>query len=185
MLREGAPRIVSMGTGRALRASVEQGAPMERPQHRVVSRLGNMMRDGSASPFNAVIRLAERTGARHYPMALPVMAQGPEEVARLRAQPAVASTLELVARADVSFVGIGGIGGIGAGAPLAQDGFVAPSDIVALEAAGAVGEITGWALDARGALIKGLSNDRVAGVALGPGKVAAIAAALRGGLVSA
>ena len=194
VLRDEAPRIVALGTGRALRASVEQVAPLECPQHRIVSRLGNMMRDGSASPFNAVIRLAERTGARHYPMALPVMAQGPEEVAMLRAQPAVASTLDLAARADASFVGIGGIG---AGAPLVQDGFVTPAEIAALEAAGAVGEITGWAFDARGALIEGLTNDRVPGaplevaprgpvacVAVGPAKVAAIAAALGGRLLS-
>ena len=181
-------------TGRALRAAVEHVAPMERPQHRVVSRLGDMMRDGSASPFDAVIRLAERTGARYYPMGLPAMAQSPEEVALLRALPAVASTLELVARADVSFVGVGGIG---PGAPKVQDGFVTPDEMAALEAAGAVGEITGWAFDARGVLIEGLSNDRVPGappeaaparpvacVAVGPAKVAAIAAALRGRLVN-
>ena len=193
-LRPDAPRIVSLGTGRALRAAVEQVAPMVRPQHRVVSRLGNMMRDGSASPFNAVIRLAERTGARHYPMALPVMARGPEEVAMWRAQPAVASTLELAARADVSFVGIGNIG---PDAPLVLDGFVSPAEIAALEAAGAVGEITGWAFDARGAPIRGLTNDRVpgapieaapsspvVGVAVGPAKIPAIAAALRGRLLS-
>ena len=194
VLREEAPRIVSLGTGRALRAAVEHVALMERPQHRVVSRLGNMMRDGSASPFNAVIRLAERTGARHYPMGLPAMAQSPEEVALLRALPAVAGTLELAARADVSFVGVGGIG---PGAPVVQDGFVTPAEIAALEAAGAVGEITSWAFDARGALVGGLTNDRVpgapveaapsrpvVGVAVGPAKVAAIAAALEGRLLS-
>jgi DNA-binding transcriptional regulator LsrR (DeoR family) len=36
----------------------------------------------------------------------------------------------------------------------------------ALVKAGAVGEIVGWAFDAKGNLIEGLTNDRVASVAL-------------------
>ena len=193
VLGDEAPRIVSMGTGRALRAAVEQVEPMDRPQHRVVSRLGNMMRDGSASPFNAVVRLAERTGARAYPMGLPVMAETPQEAALLRALPAAASTLELAARADVSFVGVGAIG---PRASLVKDGFVTPAEMAALEAAGAVGEITARAFDARGAPLEGLTNDRAPGapveprpaqptiaVAVGPAKVAALAAALGGALI--
>ena len=67
-------RIVSLGTGRNLRAMVEQLPRMSCPQHVVVSRLGNMMQDGSATPYNATIRLAERIGAPHYPYPLPVLA---------------------------------------------------------------------------------------------------------------
>lgn len=193
-LADEAPRIVSLGTGRTLRAAVEEVAWMERPQHRVVSRLGNLMSDGSASPFNAVVRLAERTGARAYPMGMPVMARTPREVALLHALPPVASTLALAARAEVSFVGVGGIG---SDAPLAVDGFFTPAEVAALEAAGAVGEITSWAFDAAGTLLDGLTNQRVVAsplrpapdrpvvaVALGPEKVPAISAAVRGRLVT-
>ena len=50
-------------TGRTLRATVAQVAPMERPQHTVVSLVGTMTRDGRASPYDVVMRLADRTGA--------------------------------------------------------------------------------------------------------------------------
>lgn len=188
------PRIVALGTGRALTATVDQVERARRPQHRIVSLAGNMMADGSASPFAATARLAERTGARHYPMALPVLAASRDELAVLHAQAPVRATLRLCARAHAAFVGVGWIG---PDAPLAEDGFVAPADIEALRAAGAVGEITGWCFDAGGRLLPGGLNDRVAGaplepdpprpvvaVAMGAAKVAAIRAALEGRFVN-
>lgn len=192
LLADEAPRILALGTGRALTASVEQVERMDRPQHRIVSLLGNMMRDGSASPFNATIRLAERVGARRYPMALPVFADGPDEVAMLHAQAPVANTLELCARADLAFVGVAPVS---VHAPMVVDGFVAPEEIEAMVARGAVGEITGWAYDAAGRVLEGGHNDRVAGaplrpdgpprigVAVGAAKADALRAALEGGLL--
>ncbi|MDE3080826.1 MAG: sugar-binding transcriptional regulator, partial [Paracoccaceae bacterium] len=63
--------------------------------------------------------------------------------------------------------------------------------------AGAVGEVTGWAFDASGTLIEGLTNDRVASVrpvpgagrrticvAMGESRLPALRAALRGKLVN-
>ena len=194
VLSEDAPRIIAFGTGRALTAAAEQVDRMDRPQHRIVSLLGNMMMDGSASPFAATVRLAERTGARHYPMALPVFASGPEEVAMLHAQAPVASTLELCAQADIVFVGVGGVG---PDAPMAKDGFVGAGEIAELRAEGAVGEITAHVFDARGRLLCGSLSGRVTGAALQPDdarpvvgvahgaeKVAAIRAALEGRLIN-
>jgi DNA-binding transcriptional regulator LsrR (DeoR family) len=68
------PKIIAIGTGRALRACVEQLPKMDCPSIRIVSLLGNMMSDGSATAYNVVIRMAERVNARHYPMPLPVHA---------------------------------------------------------------------------------------------------------------
>lgn len=194
VLAEVEPRILAFGTGRALTAAVEQVERTDRPQHRVVSLLGNMMMDGSASPFGATVRLAERTGALHYPMALPVFASGPEEVAMLHAQTPVASTLDLCARADIAFVGVGGVG---TNAPLAKDGFVEPDEIAELIADGAVGEIIGRAFDAGGVLLAGSLSRRVTGfrveagasrpvvgIAVGSEKVTAIRAALSGRLIN-
>ncbi len=194
VLSDDAPRIIALGTGRAVTAAVEQVERMDRPHHRIVSLLGNMMIDGSASPFGATVRLAERTGATHYPMALPVFASGPEEVAMLHAQAPVASTLKLCAQADVAFVGIGGVGH---DAPLVKDGFVAGDEVAELIAEGAVGEITSRAFDAHGRLLAGSLSRRVTGAPLEPGasrpvvalavgaeKVSAIRAALTGRLVN-
>ena len=70
VLKSQHPKIIAIGTGRALRACVEQLPPMDCPQHSIVSLLGNMMSDGSATAYNVVIRMAERVGAKHFPMPL-------------------------------------------------------------------------------------------------------------------
>jgi DNA-binding transcriptional regulator LsrR (DeoR family) len=194
VLRDSEPRIIALGTGRALKATVEQLSAMSCPQHRIVSRLGNMMSDGSATPYNAVVRMADRVGARHYPYPLPVLARDAAELTVLLAQEAVRSTLSLCAAADITLVGIGQIG---PRAPLVIDGFLSVAEAEALTRAGAAGEITSWIYDAEGRVIDCDYNTRVASapvgragdrpmiaVAVGRGKVAAIRAALTGRLVN-
>jgi len=154
-----------------------------------------MMSDGSATPYNVVIRLAERVQARHYPMPLPVLARSVEELAILHSQEPVHNTLELCKQADVTFVGVGQID---LGAPLVVDGFMTPVEVQALAAQNVAGEITSWVFDSDGHVIHCDFNDRVAsaplveaheglvvGVANGPAKVTAIRAALRGKLINA
>ena len=194
-LKSNHPKIIAIGTGRALRASVDQVSPMDCPQHRIVSLLGNMHSDGSASAYNVVIRMAERVGARHYPMPLPVFARSIEEKRVLHNQEPVHNILELIRQADITFVGIGNIG---VNSPIFIDGFITRDEVRLLEKAGVVGEITSWLYDADGKLIEGLTNDRVAsaplvidpenpvcGIAAGEAKVAAILGALRGKLINA
>ncbi len=188
------PRIIAFGTGRTLRACVDQLPAMDCPQHRIVSLLGNMMSDGSASAYNVIIRLADRVNARHYPMPLPVFARSREELHLLHNQEAVHNILDLIRQADATFVGIGNMG---QSAPLAMDGFVSLDEMRALENAGAVGEITSWVYDRNGDLIEGHTNDLVAsapllpagdkpvyGVAAGSTKVPGMLGALRGRLVN-
>ena len=187
-------RVVSLGTGRALKATVEQLPRMACPQHVVVSRLGNMMQDGSASPYNATISLAERIGAPHYPYPLPVLARDPAELAAMRGQDAVRNTIRLSKQADLSLVGIGQMD---RSAPLFVVGFVSRAEMDELAALGAVGEITSWVYDRGGQVIDCAFNARVASaplprasqrpviaVATGEAKVPAIRAALVGRLVN-
>jgi DNA-binding transcriptional regulator LsrR (DeoR family) len=194
VLRSEEPRIIALGTGRALKATVEQLSAMSCPQHRIVSRLGNMMSDGSATPYNAVIRMADRVGARHYPYPLPVLARDGEELKILHAQEAVQNTLSLCEVADITLVGIGHIGPM---APMVLDGFLSVEGAARMTAAGAAGEITSWIYDARGAVMDCSHNARVTSaplsragdrpmvaVAIGQAKVAAIRAALAGELVN-
>ncbi|WP_412050002.1 sugar-binding transcriptional regulator [Hoeflea sp. Naph1] len=194
ILKSDHPKIIALGTGRALRACVEQLPKMDCPQHRIVSLLGNMMSDGAATPYNVVIRMADRVNARHYPMPLPVFARSVEEKQLLQQQEAVHNILELARQADVTYVGIGNIGDQ---APLMIDGFVSREEMRALLKAGGVGEITSWVFDREGRLIDGLTNDRVASalleaapskpviaIAVGALKVDAIMAALRGKLIN-
>src|SRR5436190_1236552 len=96
--------------------------------------------------------------ARSFPMPLPVIASSPDERAMLHRQAMIQPTLALAAQADVTFVGIGDFG---PKAPLFLDGFVSDAELKALQKAGAVGEICGWAYDRDGRLIDGITNDRV------------------------
>ena len=188
------PKVFAVGTGRVLRACVEQLPPMDCPQHHLVSLVGNTMTDGSATAYNVVVRMAERVGGRHNPMPLPVLVRNPAELPILHSQEPVAKTLALCAGADATFVGIGHIDG---SAPLTVDGFITHEESRALIRLGAAGEIVGWVFDARGRLIEGLTNDRVSsaplvpanarpviGLAVGELKVAAILGALRGRLIN-
>jgi DNA-binding transcriptional regulator LsrR (DeoR family) len=109
------------------------------------------------------MRIADAVKAPHYPMPLPVIASTIHEKALFLAQKSVISVVDLARQADVTFVGVGQMGD---SAPLVQDGFVNAAEMRALVKAGAVGEIVGWAFDANGNLIEGLTNDRVASVAL-------------------
>jgi DNA-binding transcriptional regulator LsrR (DeoR family) len=153
------PIVMAIGTGRTLKAAVEQLMPMECPHHKVVSLTGNIAPDGSAAYYNVIFNVADTVKARSFPMPLPVIASSARERELLHAQPMIRETLSLAAKADVTFVGVGDIG---PDAPLYLDGFITDAELKALQKAGAVGEVCGWAFDADGKLIEGLTNDRVA-----------------------
>jgi DNA-binding transcriptional regulator LsrR (DeoR family) len=188
------PVIVAFTTGRTLRAAVDEVAPMQCPQHKIVSLIGAITRDGRASTYEVVRRLAERIGAECYPMPGPVIASSIEECTFLRAQRSYATVRELANRADAAFVGIGEVAW---DAPLHRDGFLTDAELTELIDLGAIGEIGGQAFDAAGQLVQGGTNDRMAGlplpqsaqrltIAVGGGrrKAVAIRAALRGRLIS-
>lgn len=188
------PVVAAMGTGRMLRAMVEQLTPMDCPQHKVVSLVGNIGPDGSASRYDVVSRVGDRVKAPHYPMPLPVIASTVHEKSLLLSQKTLRGVIDLAKQADVTFFGIGTIDDEAA---LLRDGFVRHDEIRALMRAGAVGEIIGWAFDAEGRLIDGMTNDRVLsvplqqpppgraiGVGMEPARLRAIRGALRGRLIN-
>lgn len=194
-LKRSEPAVIAMGTGRTLRAAVEQLPPLDCPQHRVVSLTGNISPDGSAAYYNVIFLMADAINARHFPMPLPVLVSTPEERILFHEQPLVKPTLELGARADATFVGIGELGDR---APLLVDGFLTPGEMEELLAAGAAGEICGWIFDDNGELLDHPINERVAsiplpvrndvavfGMARGARKHRAIRAAVRGGKINA
>ncbi len=193
-LRKEEPVVIAMGTGRTLKAAVEQLPPLECPQHKVVSLTGNISPDGSAAYYNVVFTMADTVKSRSFPMPLPVIASSRAERTMLHSQAMIRPTLELAAKADVTFVGIGDLE---KDAPLFVDGFISAEELAALQKAGAVGEIVGWAFDDQGRLIEGITNDRVASAAIpsrdtslviaiakGARKLPGIKAAIRGWLIN-
>jgi DNA-binding transcriptional regulator LsrR (DeoR family) len=188
------PLILALGTGRTMRASVDELPQMDCRQHKIVSLVGNIAPDGSASFFDVITKISDTVKAPHFPMPVPVVASSVEEKAVLLRLKPVQHVCDLAKRADVTMVGIGGLG---ENAPLFEDGFITRGELRALRKAGAVGEIVGWAYDGDGQILAGHTNKRVVsvpigkvgratviGAAMGPAKVAAIRAALAGQLIS-
>src|SRR6516225_1598241 len=193
-LRSETPVIVALGTGRAVRSAVERVSPIDRPNHQIVSLVGNISADGSASFFDTVGRLADRTGARHYPMPLPFLMSSEEERNRMIRIEPIAKVKSIAAKADLRLVGIGQMD---QKAQILVDGFVTREELSEMMRLGAVGEVTGWAFDAKGRLIKGGTNARLTSIspqtparrmtiaaAIGQAKVPALRAALAGHLIN-
>jgi len=188
------PCVIAMGTGEELRATAEQLRPMICPQHKLVSLVGHIGPDGSASLLDAVSRAAEVVRAPHYPMPCSVIAASKAERDAIISQRPIKQVIELAQSADVTFVGIGSMV---EDAPLVRDGFATLAEMRAMMALGSAGEITGWAYDDEGNYIKGVTNDRtlgvpmarnskrnVIGVSMEPGRLRAIRAAIRGRLIN-
>jgi len=193
-LRSTVPLVIALGTGRAMRGMVDAVVPMTADQHRLVSLIGNIAPDGSASFFDVVMRIADKVRAPHYPMPVPVIAPTPEENAAFHALRPVRMVMDLARAADVVFVGVGQMSN---DAPLLADGFVTRQELDEMQAAGAVGEVAGWVYDSDGQYLEVGTNKRTGGVrvepgkdrisigiATGPSKVSAIAAALRSRIIN-
>ncbi|WP_338821900.1 sugar-binding transcriptional regulator [Bradyrhizobium septentrionale] len=193
-LRSETPVIVALGTGRAVRAAVERVSPIERPDHQIVSLVGNISADGSARFYDTVGRLADRTGARHYPMPLPFLMSSEDERNRMVRIDPIARVRAVAAKADLRLIGIGQMD---QKAQVHVDGFVTREELLEMMRLGAIGELTGWAYDAKGRLIKGGTNKRLTSIppqipaeqttiaaAVGAAKVPAIKAALAGRVIN-
>jgi DNA-binding transcriptional regulator LsrR (DeoR family) len=193
-LRTEKPTIVALGTGRAVRAAVERVSPIDCPNHQIVSLVGNISADGSASFFDTVGRLADRTKARHYPMPLPFLMSSERERDQMLKIDPIARVRAVAAKAGLRLVGVGQMD---QQAQVHVDGFVSREELLEMMRLGAVGELTGWAFDAEGRIINGGTNLRLTsipprvpaqaltiGAAVGRAKVSAIRAALKGRLLN-
>ncbi|HSV19339.1 MAG TPA: sugar-binding domain-containing protein [Casimicrobiaceae bacterium] len=194
MLRSTEPLVLGLGTGRAMRATVARVAPLSRPLHRLVSLVGTISPDGSASRFNAPEALAELTGAQHFPMPLPMHATTPAQREQLLALDPVRRVFAMAQSADAWF---SGLSQFDQDAPLYRDGFISRDDLLELVRLGAVGENLGWAFDAEGRILQEGLNLRVTSarpspgtkqpricVAHGPAKLPALHAALAGRIIN-
>lgn len=188
------PLVIALGTGRALRGMVDAMTTMDAPQHSLVSMIGNIAPDGSASFFDVIMRIADKVRAPHYPMPMPVISSTLEEFAAFTSLAPIARVRELAQRADVIFVGVGQMGD---DAPLLADGFITRAELAGLQRRGAVGEVAGWVFDDTGAYLETPGSTRnggvqivprlsrpAIGVAAGPSKVPAIRAALKAGILN-
>jgi DNA-binding transcriptional regulator LsrR (DeoR family) len=194
VLEDGPARIIGVGHGRTLAAVVDSLPRVSRPSTRFVSLLGGLIRNAVANPFDIIQRLGERTGGQTYFMPVPFFADSPGDRAVLIRQASLRDVFELAGSAELCLVGIGELSG---NAFLRLAGTISDDDLGRLHEAGAVGEVLGQFLDRDGRPLDIDLNDRSIGLKLddlrgkevvaiagGTGKVAAIDAVLRAGVVT-
>ncbi len=184
------PQVFAFGTGRSLSAMVSELTAIPSERHKVVSLIGNIAPDGSASFYDVILRIADKLHVPHYPMPVPVISETPKERELFHALAPIQEVVKLARNADVNFVGVGQMGD---DAPLFKDGFVTRAQLREMQTRGATGELVGGVFNAEGvyldtpltSLLGGVRiepgrTEPVIGVAAGASKVTAIRAALRG-----
>ncbi len=194
VLDRGEHRVIGVGHGRTLAAMAAELPSRPAPGVRFVSLLGGLPRTISSAPFDVIYRLVKKTSAEADLMPVPFFAQSSEDRAVLLRQEGVAETLAAAAEATLFLVGIGEVTG---GAFLPEASRLIGREVERLGERGAVGEVLGRYLDRNGRRLDvdlhrqvvGLDPEAMRGreaiaVAGGHGKVHAIRAVLRSGLLS-
>jgi DNA-binding transcriptional regulator LsrR (DeoR family) len=187
---------IGLTWGNSLRAFVESLPRLELPDLRIVQIIGGLGSvDAGVNGAELTRRLAERCGARPRMIQAPGIVASREVRAALLADPQVAEAIDLGTRADLAIVGIG----VPEQTPalLGPGALLQRGELDALLRQGAVGDIAFRHFDADGRYLETDLDERVVGldaralaaiprrigVAGGPGKTAAIGAALKGRLV--
>ncbi|CAH2801729.1 MAG: D-arabinitol operon repressor [uncultured Caballeronia sp.] len=192
-LLEEKPLVVSIGSGRTLKACVAQIGQIgqiDRAQHRFVSLVGAIAQDGSSNRYDVAQQLSEKTGGKHFMLPAPLMADSETERAQWVNHRLYRIVDALAQRADVTFVGIGNVG---VNCPLHEDGFITLAEVDEMMGMGAVAEWLGLPIDADGHCVQSKTGARVTslkldtppkrptiGFAGGQRKREALIAALRG-----
>jgi DNA-binding transcriptional regulator LsrR (DeoR family) len=157
------PRIIALGSGQTLKAVVGELNMLARPQHRLLSLVGTIARDGSSNPYDAALQAAEKIGAKCFLIPAPLLADSPEERKQWCHHRLYRIVEELSNQIDVAFVGIGDMR---LGCPMHRDGFLTADEVMELVEAGAVGDNLGWAFDQAGEMVRASTQQRVTSIQL-------------------
>jgi DNA-binding transcriptional regulator LsrR (DeoR family) len=145
-LDEVEPKIIALGSGQTIKAVIGELNTFERPQHRLLSLVGTIARDGASNPYDAALQAAEKIGSKCFLLPAPLLADSSEERKQWCRHRLYKVVEELSNEADVAFVGIGDMG---IGCPMHRDGFITKEEVRELVKAGAVGDNLGWTLARR------------------------------------
>ena len=191
----GSHKVIGIGHGRTIAASVDAMGRTPGGEIRFVSMLGGLTRSYAANPYDVIHNLARKTAAEAYMMPAPLFANSAEDKRVMMAQSGLAATMELIGEASLVIVGIGSVENSGGSTSTAAlDG---PDAIDELRRIGAAAEILGQFLTADGEVLTTAYDNRVMAPALdrlrgrevvaiagGESKLDAIRAALRSKLLS-
>ncbi|WP_034947097.1 sugar-binding transcriptional regulator [Erwinia oleae] len=188
------PQIVAVGSGRTLRATIEELPAFDRPQHSCVSLIGAIASDGSCTRYDVPLWMAEKTQGRYFILPAPLYADSAADRDLWCNHRIYRTVTEKAAQADVMFVGIGQVA---PGCPLNADGFISDAQVSRLESQRVAAEMLGHFIGEDGQRVASELDERLTSVRLtahttrrvigfagGRDKHRAIVAALKGRWVS-
>ncbi len=156
-LDSGRHKVIALGHGRTLAASIDYMPTTSCPGVKFVSLLGGLTRRFAANPFDVIQRLAEKTGAEAYLLPIPFFANSIADKKVLLSQLGIGEVLEM---GDAASLMIVGIGEVSAESFLQMGGMVGPEEIDAVRRAGAAGEVLGHFFTIEGEHITNDLSDR-------------------------
>lgn len=168
-LADPALRLLGLSWGRTLSVATRTMEPVHRPDLEVVSVMGGIARGSDLHGFEVTARLARLCGAQHTYLPAPLYAGSRATRDVIAGLDAFAEVLGKIGRVDALALAAGDLSGRSL---LVRDGL--PPDVTAeaLARAGAVGDLLGTLVDARGRPIDHPINERVVG--LSPADLAAV-----------
>ncbi len=186
--------LFGMAWGNTLNMATRFIEPLNRPDLEIISSMGGLTKGSDVNIYEITTRLADLCNAEHSYMTAPIYASSEASRTILQEQQVFRHSIEKIRAAD----GLAMAAGAMEDSLLLADGL--PEDVTSddLMAAGAVGDIMGYFLDATGAPIDHPINTRVLGIDLadldalpnvivaagGPKKVPIISAVLKRGCVN-
>lgn len=185
---------IGVGMGRAMSAAVAAMPGLDRPDLKIVSITGSLLRKLSANPLDVAMRVQRKTGGEAYFLPVPYLANSVAERDAFHAQPSVGDLMERAKHSDIFVLGVGSID---ADSNLARTQGITESELAALRRVGVVGDVAGSFYDIQGRMIETglgektvglrgaqLAGRRVLALAAGLAKTEAMLGFLRSGIAS-
>ncbi|WP_145520740.1 sugar-binding transcriptional regulator [Yersinia mollaretii] len=162
-LRQEQPLVIGVGSGRSLKAAIDELPDFERPQHSCVSLIGAIAADGSCTRYDVPLWMAEKTQGRYFILPAPLFADSAADRDLWCNHRIYRMVTEKAAQSDVTFIGIGSMG---YDCPLHKDGFISKQDVDALVASNVVAEMLGNFIDIHGQRVSYELDQRVTSASL-------------------
>lgn len=150
--------VVALGWGRTLKFAIAELSRRTTPHTTVVSLLGGLAHAQPLNPTESAWDLAEKIGADCYLLPVPVYADLPEQREAFMSQRSVQDVVLRALRANLAVLSVGSME---SQSPIANYGFIKPSEFEELREAGAVGDVLCHFIDAQGQLVNHPVNRRV------------------------
>jgi DNA-binding transcriptional regulator LsrR (DeoR family) len=150
--------VVAVGWGRTLKFAIGELPQRNLQQSTVVSMLGGLTHAQALNPTESAWELAEKIGADCYLLPVPVYADQPEQRDAFMSQRSVQDVVLRGRRANLALLSVGSLS---SDSPIASYGYIKPSELEELKAAGAVGDILCHFIDATGKAVDHAVNRRV------------------------